>query len=80
MIVRAEMLVAAAVDKGQKSGELAVAGDNQVPRTAGDRPITLTDIGIPSQRLAEGGRTARADPAITRPRAPATPGCARVPW
>jgi hypothetical protein len=52
IIVRAEMLMANAIDSGRESGEVASkGGDTTIPRGPG--VATLEEIGVSSQRLSE---------------------------
>lgn len=57
--LKAERRLAEVVDEGQQRGEIATAGGNTtIPRTPGNGPAKLDDIGVDSRRLAE-ARTIR---------------------
>lgn len=64
IITRAEIRMADEVDRGQRRGEVARAGDNQVVRSADDRPATLQELGVSKQRLSEWREIRDAGPEV----------------
>jgi len=53
MIVRAEIRMANAIDKGQERGEVTTRADNQHVRTSDKHPASFDELGIDRRRVAE---------------------------